>query len=132
MSNAVILTTQPSTALTVVPNQNTTLTVVASSNFDATYNYQWKKNNTHIAGATSSVYSFEPALSDNGKVFVCMVDALSDSTVVASVSSTGLTLSVAADVSVNSRHVSGAVASNNPSNESGSERFLRMRNLGYF
>jgi hypothetical protein len=132
MPNTVILTSQPGATLSVVPNQNTTLTVVASSNFDATYAYQWKKDNSHISGATSSVYSFEPALADNSKVFVCMVNALSASTVVASVSSSGLTLTVSTDSSVNARHVSGPVASSNPSNESGTERFLRMRNLGYF
>lgn len=141
---SVILTSQPTT-LSVVPNQNTTLTVVASSDFIPTgYTYQWKRSATaggvigsavNINGATKSSYSFEPALVDNGFKYYCAVAALSTTSAgpnqsVATVNSTGLTLTVAADATTFARWTPKA-NDPNPLKESGQERFRRMRNLGY-
>lgn len=134
MPNSVIFTSQPATTLAVVPNQNTTFNVAVSSNFNvSSYTYQWKKNNVHVAEATTASYSFEPALADDGKVYRCMVSGLSSTssgeTVTASVTSTGCTLSVAADAGIYFKWTLPAAF--NPTNESGEERFHRMRNLGY-
>lgn len=141
---SVILTSQPTT-LSVVPNQNTTLTVVASADFNSTgYTYQWKRSATaggligaavNISGATNPSYSFEPALVDDGFKYYCSVAALSTTSAgpnqsVATVNSTGLTLTVAADATVFARWTPKP-NDPNPLNESGQERFRRMRNLGY-
>ena len=138
MANSIVLTSQPASTLSVVPNQNTTLTVAASANFNVvSYSYQWKKGASNISGATSSSYFFEPALADNGSTFTCVVSGLSATSAgnaaQAYVISTALTLTVAADTSKYARHVTaGPVAAVNRTNESGQERFLRLRNLGYF
>jgi hypothetical protein len=132
---SVILTSQPSSTLSVVPNQNTSFTVAASADFAASYVYQWKRGASNISGATSSTYAFEPALADNSLVYTCSVSAMSATSTgtfaQATVVSTGTTLTVTADSSVYSKWVLGAVAAVNPSKESGKERFLRMRHLGY-
>ncbi len=139
----VILTSQPTT-LSVVPNQNTTLTVVASADFNvSSYTYQWKKSATaggligaanNITGATNASYSFEPASGDNGYKYYCVVAGLSSTSSgqssQASVNSTGLTLTVAADGTTFARWTPKA-NDPNPLKESGPERFKRMRNLGY-
>lgn len=141
---SVILTSQPASTLSVVPNQNTTFTVAASANFPvAGYTYQWKKaaaggvigGASNIAGATNASYFFEPASGDNGYKYYCTVNALSATSSgnasQASVNTTGVTVTVAADGSIFNRHVSGAVAAVNPTKESGQERFRRIRHLGY-
>lgn len=137
MSNSIVLTSQPASTLSVVPNQNTTFSVAASANFNvASYSYQWKKGASNISGATSSTYFFEPSLSDNGSTFTCVVSGLSATSSgnvpQAFVISTGVTLTVTADSGPYAMHVQGPVANANPLKESGKERFLRLRNLGYF
>ena len=141
---SVILSTQPASTLSVVPNQNTTFTVAASANFDVTsYSYQWKRSATaggligaalDITGATSSSYKFEPASADNGFKYYCVVTATGvedEEPATATVNTTGIALTVATDGSIFSAHVKGAVAAVNPSKESGQERFRRIRHLGY-
>jgi hypothetical protein len=139
----VILTSQPTT-LSVVPNQNTTLTEVASADFNvSSYTYQWRRSATAggaigasvaISGATDSSYFFEPVSGDDNYKYYCVVNGLSATssgfTSQASVSSTGLTLTVAADTSVFDRWTPKA-GDPNLLNESGKERFTRMRHLGY-
>ena len=139
----VTFTSQPSN-LSVVPNQNTTLTVVASADFNvSSYSYQWRKSATAggligpsvaINGATSASYAFEPALGDNGYRYYCVVNGLSATssgfTSQASVSSTGMTLTVAADAGIYYKWTLPAAL--NPLKESGEERFRRVHNvLGY-
>lgn len=143
MPNTVILTTQPTT-LSVVPNQNTTITVAASANFNvASYTYQWKKSATvggligsaiNISGATNPSYSFEPALANNGYVYFCAVSGLSSTSTgqfsQATVNSTGLTLTVLGDTGKYSKWT--LPDQFNPTKESGEERFRRVHNvLGY-
>lgn len=135
MPNTVILTTQPLAQLSAVPYQDTTITVAASANFNvAQYSYQWKRNGTNIAGATNSAYKFEPIVADNNLTYTCVVSGLSatnaGNVAQTSVVSNGFILNVAADKTVFVRWTPKA-NDPNPLNESGPERFRRMRNMGY-
>ena len=140
----IIFTSQPTT-LSVVPNQNTTLSVEVSADFDVvSYTYQWKKSATAggligsaqiLNGATNSAYFFEPKSGDNGYKYYCTVNALSAGEEgpesVASVDSTGLTLTVVSEVETGEFHKWVPFNDANSLNETGYERFLRMRHLGY-
>lgn len=137
----VIFTSKPAATLSVVPNQNTTFTVAASTDVVNSYfKYQWRKTPSggsigDINGATSALYKFEPALSDNGAVYTCRVDAMSaTATTPASQAnasySTATTLTVAVDGTTFARWTPKA-NDPNPLKESGPERFRRMRNMGY-
>jgi invasion protein IalB len=65
------ITTQPASQ-TVTVGQTATFTVVATGT--APLSYQWKKNGTAIAGATSSSYTTPPTTSsDNGAQFTVVV-----------------------------------------------------------
>ena len=128
MANDLIFTQSPN--LTAVPLQNITISVAPSANFDATgYLYQWKVEGLDIAGATSSKYSFD-ASSAGSYTYTCAVTGLTGSNifVYAEVTSPGTVLTVVDDTSIFSRHLPKGA---NPLNESGYERFLRIRNLGY-
>lgn len=138
---SVIFTSKPASSLSVVPNQNTTFTVAASTDvLNSTFRYQWKKTPSggligNIEGATSSSYSFEPQTEDNGAAYSCRVDAMSatSSGLVSQANATfspALTLTVAADATTFARWTPKA-NDPNPLNESGPERFQRMRTLGY-
>ena len=132
---SVILTSQPGATLSVVPNQNTTLTVAASADYNVvSYSYQWKRAGSNVTGATNASYTFEPALADNGLTYTCVVSGLSATGTgnVAQTSrvSTGVALSVAADATTFARWTPKA-NDPNPLKESGPERFRRMRNLGF-
>lgn len=138
---AISFPTNLPTTLSRVPNQNTTLTVVASSNAGATsFIYQWKigtatagaGNATDITGATSSSYFFEPSIAThNNKILFCAVSGNGGESA-GYTNSVLLTCTVAADAGPYARHITGPVAAVNRTNESGQERFLRLRNLGYF
>ena len=136
---AISFPTNLPTTLSRVPNQNTTLTVVASSNAGATsFIYQWKianangTNPNNITGATSSSYFFEPSIAThNNKILFCAVSGNGGESA-GYTNSVLLTCTVAADAGPYARHVTGPVAAVNRTNESGQERFLRLRNLGYF
>lgn len=136
---AISFPTNLPTTLSRVPNQNTTLTVVASSNAGATsFIYQWKTANANgtnpnnITGATSSSYFFEPSIAThNNKILYCAVSGNGGESA-GYTNSVLLTCTVAADAGPYARHVTGPVAAVNRTNESGQERFLRLRNLGYF
>ena len=119
----VIITTQPAAA-TAVPGQNTTFSVVASSDFTpVTYQYQWKKGGSDITGATSSSYTIDPTSANNGNQFAVTVSALSSGSVVATVNSNNATLTVTAEATPFDKF---AVYP-----ETGKERFLRLHHLGY-
>ena len=138
----VIFTSKPASSLSVVPNQNTTFTVAASTDvLNSTFTYQWRKTPSggsigNINGATSASYTFEPTLADNGAVYTCRVDAMSATssnpaaTQANASFSPALALTVAADETTFARWTPKA-DDPNPLNESGPERFRRMRNLGY-
>lgn len=135
MANTVSFTTNLPGTLSVVPNQNTTLTVAPSANFNvSSYTYQWKKNGTNITGATSASYSFEPALGDNNATYACVVNGLSATSSgnvsQANQSSDTLTLTVAVDTGTFAKWTPKS-GQPNTLNESGEERFKRMRHLGY-
>ena len=132
---SVILTTNLPATLSAVPNQNTTLAVVASADFSTSrYTYQWRRNGSNVSGATESTYKFEPALVDNQLTYTCLVSGLSSNgtTQVAQayVVSSGLLLDVKVDTSIFSNWTPKP-GQPNLLNESGPERFRRMRNLGY-
>ncbi len=111
-------------SVTVVPGQNTTFSVTASANFaPVSYLYQWSVDSNPIPGATSSSYFIDPVLSDDGKVFVVSVSGLSAGSLQETVTSDDAVLTVNSDESRFSKFARG--------NESGEERFRRLRNLGY-
>lgn len=117
-----------SPSLTAVPNQNTTLYVTPSTDFGATsYAYQWKKGASVISGATSSSYFFEPVLGD-GATYTCLVSGFVGASLSATATSAGIGVTIRADSSIFDRWTPKGA---NPLNESGQERFSRMRNLGY-
>lgn len=121
----IIITTQPA-AVSVVPGQNVTFSVVASANFASpSYAYRWAANTVNIAGATSSSYEIDPVIGDNSKSFTVSVSALSGSPLqaVATVVSNAAVLTVAAEASPFDKFAIYP--------ETGKERFLRLHNLGY-
>lgn len=125
---SIIFTSQPS-SLTAVPGQDSTFNVIASANFSpVSFTYQWNLSAVTgmllpITGATSSSYMFDPLMSDNGKVFVVSVSALSSSNVMATANSNGATISVFED--------SHPFDVFDLGNETGRERHRRLRHLGY-
>lgn len=126
------LTFTQSANLTAVPLQNVTLFVTPSANFTARrYLYQWKLNGSNISNANSDVFTFD-APSVGEYTYTCAVTGLTGvgGTIFAyaETSSPGTVLKVVADTSIFDRHLPKGA---NPLNESGRERFLRIRNLGY-
>lgn len=120
---SIIITSQPA-SLTAVPGQNTTFSVTPSADFtSASYSYQWKVNTVDIAGATNSTYFIDPVVGDNGKSFTVSVSALSGSALQATALSDAAVLTVVAE--------SGPFDKFALYPETGKERFLRLRNLGY-
>lgn len=138
----VIFTSKPAAAISVVPNQNTTLTVAASTDVvNSSFKYQWRRTPlggsiADIAGATGPTFTFEPSLATYGNASItCRVDAMS-ATGAGLVSQANASYSpvtvmtVSADATVFARWTPKA-NDPNPLNESGPERFRRMRNMGY-
>lgn len=123
MATNVTLTPTQGT-VTRVPGQNTTFTATPSSDFNATYTYQWFKGATPITGANSNAYFIDPLMGDNNTVFNVKLSALNGSTVVDQyVSPSSWTLTVQEDIPPYDRLDSGK--------ETGRERFRRLRHLGY-
>jgi hypothetical protein len=111
-------------SVTAVPGQNTTFSVVASANFSpVTYLYQWNVNSNPISEATSSSYFIDPILADNGKTFSVRVSGLSAGVLQQALSAGPATLTVVTDAGRFAKFARG--------NESGQERYTRLRNLGY-
>lgn len=120
---SVILTQQP-VSLTAVPGQDSSFTVTASADFAVTsYNYQWKVGGVNITGATQRTFKFDPLIGDNGKTFTVSVSALSGIVSQATILSNPATLTVIPESLPFVRFAYG--------NESGRERFTRLRHLGY-
>ena len=128
MPNDFTFTQSPN--LTAVPLQNVTLSVIPSANFTATgFLYQWRVGGSNVLDATSSSYTFN-APSVGEYTYTCAVTGLTgaDSFAYVEISSPGTTVKVVSDGSIFNRHLPKG---SNPLNESGYERFLRIRNLGY-
>lgn len=125
MPNDLTFTITPN--LTAVPLQDVTLSVSPSSNFSATsYLYQWRAGGTSIAQATNSVYKFDASATTT---YSCAVSGLTGNNVLVYSEVTGnVVVTVKADASIYSRHLPKGA---NILNESGEERFRRVRNLGY-
>jgi len=62
---------RPPRNVTAAPSQVVTFTVFASG--DGPLSYQWQKNGTNIAGATSPSYKYTVGSDDNGAQFRCVV-----------------------------------------------------------
>lgn len=124
--------TQPQSQ-SAVPGQDTTFTAVASSNdvtpLSAAYTYQWYTSGASVAavaGATSSSYTIDPLLDNNGLGLFATSNFLSGApaeTFVSQITSNLVILSVAEDVAPFDVYDVGS--------ETGRERHLRLRNLGY-
>jgi hypothetical protein len=111
-------------SVTAVPGQNTTFSVVASANFSpVTYLYQWNVDSNPILGATSSSYFIDPLLTDDSKTFSVEVSGLSAGVFQQAITSSDAILTVIPE--------EGRFAKFARGNESGQERYTRLRNLGY-
>jgi hypothetical protein len=113
-----------------IPLQNLTLFVTPSSNFGATsYLYQWKAGGTNITGATAATYKFNASSTAGSTTYTCAVSGLTGSNVfVYGETSANIVVTVAADTTIFSRHLP---KNSNVLNETGYERYMRIRNLGY-
>jgi len=117
MANSVIITSQPA-SLTAVPGQDSTFSVTASANFTpVTYNYLWSNS------ATTQTITIDPLIGDNGNTYSVAVSALSAGVVQATVNSSTATLTVIEDVPPFDVF--------DLESETGRERHLRLRLLGY-
>lgn len=109
--------------------QNLTLTVTPSSNFRASsYTYQWRAGGTNISQATNSSYSFDAPASTT--TYTCLVSGLSgnNNTPIFHKITNGIVVTIQPDTSIFARHLPRGA---NPLNETGAERFKRIRNMGY-
>lgn len=93
-ASAPTITSQP-TAQSATAGQSATFTVAASSTDSGVLSYQWKKDGTDVAGATSATYTINPvALSHAGTYTVVVTNTLGSST--ATTVSGGAVLTVSA------------------------------------
>ena len=126
-----IISPQPA-SVTVVPGQDTTFTVQGSTSFSPLssirYTYQWFVNGSLQSGQTNNTYTIDPLMTDSGKTFRATVTVLSGTslplnTVVTVLSSNTVTLTVNEDVPPFDVYDRGT--------ETGRQRHLRLRHLGY-
>jgi len=126
-----IISTQPA-SLTAVPGQDSTFTVVASTDYSPlssiAFEYQWYEDDAVISGATSSTYFIDPLIGDDGKEYFATVTVLSGEvepidTFVTQLTSDTATLTVNEDVPPFDVYDIGS--------ETGRQRHLRLRLLGY-
>ena len=118
---------------TVVPGQDTTFIVQSSSNdvtqLSAAYTYQWytsASTGTVTPRATTPSFTFDPLIGDNGLAFFATSNFLSGApatTFVRQITSTRAILTVQEDVAPFNVYDIGA--------ETGRQRHLRLRHLGY-
>jgi|LauGreDrversion4_2_1035121.scaffolds.fasta_scaffold1181456_1 hypothetical protein len=125
------LTFTQSANLTAVPLQNVTLSITPSANFTVRkFLYQWRVGSSDILDASSATYTFDAPTSGE-YTYTCAVTALTGVNrlfAYAETSSPGTLLKVVADDSIFTRHLPNGA---NHLNETGYERFMRIRNLGY-
>ena len=115
---------------TAVPLQNVTLSVTPSADFaPSSYSYQWRLGGSTIAGASGPSYKFDASTSLGFSTYTCSVSGLASNGALSYAETTnGILVRVVADASIFSRHLPKGA---NHLNESGQERFARLRNLGY-
>ena len=116
--------------VTAVPLENVTLTVTPSANFNlSSYSYQWRLEGANIAEATNSSYVFNAATVNGFSSYTCAVSGLSlNGTLIYGEVTSPILVRVVADTSIFARHTPKGA---NHLNESGKERYTRIRNLGY-
>jgi hypothetical protein len=129
---AFTISTQPAN-ITAVPGQNSTFTVVGSSDVNplsAAYTYQWYLSSgatrTALAGETNSSFTIDPVIGDSGKIFFATSTFLSGApatTYVDTLTSNNALLTVNEDSAPFDVYDVGP--------ETGRERHLRLRLLGY-
>ena len=122
---AYIISPQP-ISLTAVPGQDSTFTVGGSASINnVTYAYQWYLSagvtRTPITGATSTSYTIDPLMEDSGKIFFATVSGTDSSTNM--LTSDNAFLTVIEDVPPFNVYDLGP--------ETGRQRHLRLRHLGY-
>ena len=84
--NPPMITVQPVSLTLVVPGQPATFTVTAT---DTNLMYQWQKNGTNVAGATSATYTIAAVAESDSGMYRCVV-----SNAAGSVTSTAVSLTV--------------------------------------
>jgi Zn-dependent metalloprotease len=92
IGGGVVIGSQPSST-TVAPGGTAQFTVGNISGGTGPYTYQWYRNSTAIAGATSATYSFTAQTTDNGATFYAVVTDASSPAKTATSSSATLTVS---------------------------------------
>ena len=122
---AYIISPQP-ISLTAVPGQDSTFTVGGSADKNnVTYAYQWYLSagatRTPITGATNTSYTIDPLMGDSGKIFFATVSGTDSVTNM--LTSDNAFLTVIEDVPPFDVYDLGP--------ETGRERHLRLRHLGY-
>lgn len=126
---SVIIQTQP-VSVSVVPGQDTTFSVTASANVaPVTFGYQWKVGGTPITGANSSSYFIDPLIGDNSKSFTVAVSALSAAPQLSATVAIATVASNAAVLTVTEPAYPFNIFEKG--NETGVQRFRRLRHLGY-
>lgn len=115
---------------TAVPLQNVTLSVTPSADFaPSRYSYQWRLGGSSIAGASEPSYKFDASSTPGFSTYSCSVSGLSSNgTLIYAETTSNILVRVVADTSIFSRHLPKGY---NPLNESGQERFQRLRSQGY-
>lgn len=113
-------------SVTTVPGQDTTFTVQGSADsVNTTFTYQWylSANSTiqSIAGANETTYLIDPTLGNSGEIFFATVSGSDVSTPM--LTSNRATLTVNEDVTPFDTYDVWP--------ETGRQRHLRMRHLGY-
>jgi hypothetical protein len=122
---AYIISPQP-ISLTAVPGQDSTFTVGGSASINnVVYAYQWYLSagatRTPITGATNTSYTIDPLMGDSGKIFFATVSGTDSATNM--LTSGNAFLTVIEDVPPFDVYDLGP--------ETGRQRHLRLRHLGY-
>jgi hypothetical protein len=129
MANDLTFTLTPNP--TAVPLQDITLSVAPSANFDLSrYHYQWTLGGSNISGANQASYKFDASPTVGFTTYAVAVSAMAaNNTVIFSKTTSNIIVRVLGEeTSIFSRHLPKGA---NILNESGQERFARLRNLGY-
>lgn len=103
-----VITTQPASQTKSV-GQSVTFTVVAATPADGgTLSYQWKKNTTTIAGATSASYTFTTAaLTDADSFWVIVTNTISTSSSITNSNTAALTMTKGSQSTLNVTSTTG-------------------------
>ena len=126
---SVIIQTQP-LSVSVVPGQDTTFSVIPSSSFTPVgYAYQWNVDSTPIQGAQNATYFIDPLIGDTGKTFTVDVSSLSAAPQLSAIVAAATVTSTGAVLTVTEPNYPFNIFEKG--NETGVQRFRRLRHLGY-